>query len=264
MRAATTVQTVLAMWRVSLLTALQYRGDFFLALLTGLAWAVWSILPLLFVFRHTDAIEGWSYPAALLVMSFFICLRALLDGFIEPNLRALVARVQDGSLDFVLIKPADSQVLVSFARFVPARLFDLFGSLVLAGWCLDRLGHIPSPGQILAALLCLLAGVAVLYSLWLMSAATTFFFVRVESLSYLLGALLDAGRWPAAVYRGWVRAVLTFVLPVTLMTTFPARALLGELDGASALWAAGAAVLFTGVARFVWLSALSRYTSASS
>jgi ABC-2 type transport system permease protein len=59
-----------------------------------------------------------------------------------------------------------------------------------------------------------------------------------------------------------VAFVFTFVIPLTVMTTYPALALLDRL----ALWRAGAAgggaLLFAGVARVVWLRSLRRYTGA--
>lgn len=258
------LRVVGALWRASLVTSMQYRGDFALNFVMGLLWSAWTVAPLLFVYEHTEAVAGWSYPEAMLVLAFFMALRGLLDAFVDPNLRHLVEQVRDGTLDFVLLKPADSQLLVSFGRVVPGRVADVAAALGVAVWSLDRLGHVPSPGQVVGALLCLLSGTLVLYSIWLVAAATSFWWVRVESLSYLLGAMLDAGRWPVSIYRGWVRFVLTFVVPVTLMSSFPAQALLGRLAPASAAWAAAAGVGFLALGRVVWRQALRHYTSASS
>ncbi|MCK6571883.1 ABC-2 family transporter protein [Myxococcota bacterium] len=258
------LRTLGASWRVSLLTATQYRGDFLLTTLMSVGWAAWTLLPLYFVYRQTPVVAGWSPWEALLVMAFFLLLRGVLDAFIEPNLRGLVEKVRDGTLDFVLLKPADAQVLVSFARLDPGRLVDILGATGLAGYALHRLGHVPSAGELGLALVATLSGLAMLYALWLCAAATTFFWVKIESLSYLLGALLDAGRWPAAVYRGWLRLVLTFVLPVTLMTTVPAEALLARAGWRPVAISAGLAVVFLWGSRRLWRFAVSRYTSASS
>jgi ABC-2 type transport system permease protein len=258
------LRTLGASWRVSLLTATQYRGDFLLTTLMSVGWAAWTILPLYFVYRQTPVVAGWTPWEALLVMAFFLLLRGVLDAFIEPNLRGLVEKVRDGTLDFVLLKPADAQVLVSFARLDPGRLVDILGATGLAGYALHRLGHVPSAGELGLAFVATLSGLAMLYALWLCAAATTFFWVKIESLSYLLGALLDAGRWPAAVYRGWLRLVLTFVLPVTLMTTVPAEALLARAGWRPVVISAGLAVVFLWGSRRLWRFAVSRYTSASS
>lgn len=253
-----------ALWRASLLTAMQYRGDFMLQAVMGLLWCFWTVTPLVFVFGHTESVAGWSYPQSMLVLAFFLFLKGLLEAFVEPNLRHLVAMVRDGTLDFLLLKPADAQILVSLGHLTPGRVVDLLAASGLAAWALRQVGHTPSFVELAAAAVCLVASVLILYSIWLMAAATSFWWVRVESLSFLLGAVLDAGRWPSSVYRGLVRVLLTFVVPVTLMTSFPALALQGLLEPAQVLGVVAGAAGFLGLSRFVWRRALARYTSASS
>jgi ABC-type uncharacterized transport system permease subunit len=50
----------------------------------------------------------------------------------------------------------------------------------------------------------------------------------------LLGAIVDAGRWPVGVYRGAARVLLTVIVPVALVTSGPAMALTGRLAPAFA------------------------------
>jgi ABC-2 type transport system permease protein len=91
-----------------------------------------------------------------------------------------------------------------------------------------------------------------------------FWVIRIGNLTYLFNAIFDAGRWPIQVFRGFWRVLFTFVIPLGLMTTYPAMALLGKLESATALWAlAGAAAFFAG-SRLVFRRALRQYTSASS
>jgi ABC-2 type transport system permease protein len=58
--------------------------------------------------------------------------------------------------------------------------------------------------------------------------------------------------------------MFTVVFPVALMTTYPARALLGRLDLKAAALALVGGVVFAIVSRRVWRRALAMYTSASS
>jgi ABC-2 type transport system permease protein len=105
----------------------------------------------------------------------------------------------------------------------------------------------------------------ILYSVWILVISAAFFVVKVDNLSYLFVSIFDAARWPADVFRGVLRAIFTFVVPLAIMTTFPARALLGKDFGpADAAGALAGAVAFAGFARFVWLRSIGRYTSASS
>jgi len=62
-------------------------------------------------------ISGWSAEEALVVTGWFVVLQAILDGAINPGLQAVVEHIRKGTLDFVLLKPADAQFLVSTSRF---------------------------------------------------------------------------------------------------------------------------------------------------
>jgi ABC-2 type transport system permease protein len=177
----------------------------------------------------------------------------------------VVEHIRKGTLDFVLLKPADAQFLVSTQKFAPWRVVDAVGGVAVFAVAFHRLGRWPSAGNVLAAALLFWCAALILYSLWILVVSAAFFVVKVDNLSYLFVSIFDAARWPADVFRGALRAVFTFVVPLAIMTTFPARALLGKdfgvLDGAASL---AGAVAFAAFARFVWLRSIGRYTSASS
>ena len=88
--------------------------------------------------------------------------------------------------------------------------------------------------------------------------------VKVDNLTYLFGSIFDAARWPSTVFRGALRLVFTFVVPLALMTTYPAEALLGRLDALTMLTSIAGSLAFAVVARSVWLFSLRHYSSASS
>jgi ABC-2 type transport system permease protein len=80
----------------------------------------------------------------------------------------------------------------------------------------------------------------------------------------LLGAIFDTARWPVQVFSGAWRVVFTFIIPVAVMTTFPAMALLGRLDAHTAIATIAGSLAMLAVSRLVWRSAIRNYTSASS
>jgi ABC-2 type transport system permease protein len=103
-----------------------------------------------------------------------------------------------------------------------------------------------------------------MYSLWILVVSLAFFVVKVDNLSYLFSSIFDAARWPASVFKGGWSLLFTFVIPLALMTTYPALALLGKLAPAVAAEALFGALLFAALARLVWTRSIARYTSASS
>jgi ABC-2 type transport system permease protein len=140
----------------------------------------------------------------------------------------------------------------------------MVGGLGLAAWALRALGRVPTVGAVAAALALTVAAAALLYALSILVVSAAFWVVRLDNLIYLFNSVFDAARWPSTVFRGAWRILFTFVVPLALMTTYPALALLGRLRPSTALEALGGAALFFLVARRVWLRAIGHYTSASS
>ena len=255
------LRLLLVQLRASMLLALQYRFDFVVDALLSLFWTASAFVPLLVLFDQRPEVAGWSFSEALLVVGFFTLLKGVLDGAIHPSLQAVVEHIRKGTLDFVLLKPADAQFLVSTARFEIWKGTDAVGGLIVLGWALSKLPA-PGVGDVAAMLLLLLAAVTILYSIWILVTALAFVVVKVDNLSFLFASIYDAARWPASIFRGVLSVIFTFVIPLAVMTTFPALALLGKLESAQLLSAlVGALVFFVG-ARVVWMRSIGRYTSA--
>jgi ABC-2 type transport system permease protein len=250
--------------RVSTISAMQYRADFVVRGFIALLWLVVALVPMLVVYGARHAVSGWTFPQALVVVGWFTLLKGILEGAVSPSLTAVVEHVRHGTLDFVLLKPADAQFLVSTAKIEPWRVLDIGAALVIFAYAFRLLGRWPSAGQLGVALVFLALGILILYSIWILVVSAAFWVVKVDNLSYLFGSLFDAGRWPIDVFRGALRFTFTFVFPLAVMTTFPASALLGKLETSTAIVALAGGIAFAAVSRRVWRGALSMYTSASS
>ncbi|MCK6551634.1 ABC-2 family transporter protein [Myxococcota bacterium] len=252
------------LFRASVSAQAQYRFDFLLQLGMAFFWVAWNVAPVWLVFEIRPSVAGWHRAEAMLVMSTFLMLRALIEGIVSPNLTALVSQIRMGTFDFVLLKPIDSQVLVSFSKAVPAKAVDFLAGFALSVWAILQVEPAPSFTQLAAGLVMLAGGAMTIYGIWLLISCTAFWFVKVDNLTYLFSSIFDAARWPIGVFRGWVRVALTFVIPVAVMTSYPALAVLGllELEPALVAWVTGLALL--GASRLVWRIAIARYSSASS
>jgi ABC-2 type transport system permease protein len=250
--------------RASTAIAMQYRVEFLIEGALALFWSGWSLVPLLVLFGHRQSVAGWSFDEALVVMGWFVFMKGLLEGAVNPSLTSVVDHIRKGTLDFVLLKPADAQFLVSTARFEPWRLVDAVAAIAIFASAFHRMGRAPSPGQTLTALLLLACAALTLYSLWILVVSAAFFVVKVDNLAFLFSSIFDTARWPVTVFRGAWRIVFTFVVPVALMTTYPALALLGRLDLRTAAAAVGGSAAFAFFSRAVWVRSIGHYTSASS
>ncbi len=253
-----------AQLRMSVLAALQYRLGFWTEGVLGILWSVLGVVPLLVAVSHRGVVEGWNAWELVVLTGCFTCVLGLFGALLQPALVASMNHIRLGTLDYVLLRPADALVLCLVSNFAPWRLVEILGGLVLIVVGMVKLGQVPTIGALVSALVVGLAGVAALYAFGVLILCASFRAIRLQNLTFFMEALLDFGRWPIQVFRGPLRAFFTFVVPLAVMITYPAEALIGRLaPGTVALSLATSAALLL-VARLLWARCLAGYTSASS
>ncbi|MEH2404816.1 ABC transporter permease [Nostoc sp.] len=249
-------------WTAAIAAELEYRINFFIATFSSLGNLLGSLFGLFLFYRTGYTFSGWSWEAALVVLGIFTLLQGFSATFLASNLNRIVRHVQEGTLDFILLKPIRSQFWLSTHTLSPWGLPDLiFGSIII-GYAGKRLGV--GIDDYLLGLLPLLFSLVILYSLWFMLGATSIWFVKIYNVTEVLSGLLEAGRYPIAAYPTAYRFFFTFVMPVAFLTTVPAQALLGRSEISWLIGAAILAVVLFLVSTWFWRFALRFYTSASS
>ena len=148
---------------MSAVTAMQYRADFIVRGFIATLWMGVTLVPLFVVFGVRRTVAGWTFPESLVVVGWFTLLHAVLEGAVSPSLTAVVEHVRHGTLDFILLKPADAQFLVSTAKIEPWHVVDVFGALVIFTIAFSKMGRWPTPLEIGAGLLLLVLAVVILY-----------------------------------------------------------------------------------------------------
>jgi len=250
------------LWGAAIAAELEYRVNFVLATLTSLGNLAGSLFSLFLFYRTGYTFQGWVWEEALIVLAIFTMLQGFSSTFLAPNLNSIVKHVQQGTLDFILLKPISSQFWLSSHTLSPWGLPDIIFGCILIGYAGGILGL--TPQDYLLSVIPLLFGLASLYSLWFMLGATSIWFVKIYNVTEVLRGLLEAGRFPIVAYPVAYRFFFTFIIPVTFLTTVPAEAMLGRVELG---WLIGAGVLALAllyIARIFWNFALRFYTSASS
>ena len=251
-------------WGSSLEAELEYQLNAVVELLSVLGNLAGSVFVLGLLAGPQRQIGGWSWEGALLVLGIYTVLDGVSSCVLQPNLSRIVNHVQNGTLDYVLLKPIDSQFWLSTRNLSPWGLPGVVAGLALMAWATLQQGIKVSAANLLLTGTLLLASMLILYSLWFLLASLSIWFVKIWNATEVLRYVLVAGRYPVQAYPPGLRILFTFVLPVAFLTTVPAQALLGE---ASWTWSLGslavAAVSLLGT-RLFWQFALRHYTSASS
>ncbi|MBE9038901.1 ABC transporter permease [aff. Roholtiella sp. LEGE 12411] len=249
-------------WSAAIAAELEYRVNFLIATLSSIGNLVGSLFGLFLFYRTGYTFSGWSWEAALVVLGIFTLLQGFSDTFLAPNLNRIVRHVEEGTLDFVLLKPIRSQFWLSTHTLSPWGLPDLvFGSVIIA-YAGESLGI--RINDYILSVVPLLCGLVILYSLWFMLGAMSIWFVKIYNVTEVLRGLLEAGRYPIAAYPSTYRFFFTFIVPVAFLTTIPAEVMLGRGQAIWLIGAAGLALVLFLFSTWFWRFALRFYTSASS
>lgn len=250
--------------KINIQMSLAYRADTAINILINLMWLGWELLSLNIIFSNTERLGGWGPGELIALLGVFRFVNMLMAALLWPATEKFNAAVRDGSLDYTLLQPANSLFMVSFARITIWRVWDLFLAIILVVVGINMAGDVVTARNILYFLLLAVSGALVIYSLWVVLIALTFWFTKFDNNVTILQALLDAGRYPSSVYPLWLRLIVTFIIPIAVATTVPLQALRGELGITQVLMflAIGAASIM--VAWFVWKFGVRRYSGASS
>jgi ABC-2 type transport system permease protein len=178
-------------------------------------------------------------------------------------MQRLMGDVRDGTLDFVLTKPQDSQVLVSVRQPRIWQATDVVVGVIVLGFGLSQLGGRPGLAETAAFLAALFLGASMIYCFWLIITIGAFWIVRMDEVHELFEGLYQSGRWPVSVYPGWLRIMLTFLVPIGFAVTVPAEALASRLTPETLLFAAAFALVLLAFTRWFWRFGLRRYSGAS-
>jgi viologen exporter family transport system permease protein len=251
-------------FKINVQMSLAYRADTVVSILLNLMWLGWELLGLSIIFNNTDTLGGWGYGELIALLGVFRLVNTLMVALIWPNTEKFNQSIRDGSMDYTILQPVNSMFLVTFSRIIVWRIWDLILAIVLIVVGINLSGDTTTPLTILTFILLTVSGAIVIYSLWIVLIALTFWFTKFDNNVTILQALMDAGRYPVTVYPVWLQIIVTFIIPIAVATTVPLQALRGELDlpRVFLFFVIGIAAFL--VASRVWKAGLKRYSGASS
>lgn len=249
--------------KLNLQMSLAYRADTWINLLLNLLWLGWELLGLSIIFNNTSTLGGWGVGELIALLGVFRLVNTFMGVIVWPNTEKFNQSVRDGSMDYTLLQPVNSMFITSFSRITIWRFWDLLLAIVLIVIGIGQTGG-TLPLNIPAFLLLIISGTLVIYSLWIILIAFTFWFTKFDNNVTILQAMMDAGRYPVTIYPFWLQIIVTYLVPIAVATTVPLRALRGELGLGQILLFLAIGLASFWIASRVWKAGVRQYSSASS
>lgn len=275
-------QIFLTFIRNSLVRDLSFRWNFFFESLASMSWVLMNLGFYLLVFRYTTEIgagSGWGKYEFFVFLSTTMFVNSLVQAFFMPNAEQFSELIRRGGLDFALLKPIDTQFLISLQKVDWSALANFAVGGALLGYSVYQLMTRAENPLRLHPLVFVLypfyvtCGVLILYSLMMMLAATSIWLGRNQTLYDFWFYITNFARYPREIYQGAIgdplRWFFTFIIPVLVVINVPARILAQPLSPWGSDWLLPMYALFATlmsllISRIVFQRALHDYRSASS
>jgi viologen exporter family transport system permease protein len=265
--------------RNSLVRDMMFPANFIIESISSFGWVMMNVAFYLLIFEYTNQIGGdgtaggaWDKHQFFVFISTSMFINSIVQMFFMTNADEFSELIRTGGLDFALLKPIDTQFLISLRRIEWASLANFLVATVLMVYALPRVeGFTLTPWQVGLYPVYVAAGVGVLYSLTIVLAAASVWLGRNTSIYDFWFYITTFSRYPMEIYSGpiggWLRVICTFVFPILLVVNVPARMLAKPLRpeyAYLALFAIAATVISLVASRWVFQRALLSYRSASS
>lgn len=217
---------------------------------------------LVILVKSTKILAGYNLDQVIL---FFLSFN-LLDIVSQMLLREVYrfrGAVLSGNFDYYLVKPLNP---LFRSLFTGTDIFDfitLIPLLAATGLYIDKL-HLINPINLLLYFTMLFIGFLTALSFHILVLALGVLTTEVDNAIFLYRDIVGMGRVPIDIYIEPIRAFITFVIPVGIMMTFPAKALMGLLSPIFIIYATLFSLFIFYLSLRVWQHALKSYSSASS
>jgi ABC-2 type transport system permease protein len=267
--------------RNSLVRDMTFRANFLIDTLSSIAWMAMNLGFYILIFEYTpslgvSAADGphWGKEQFFLFLATTLLVNSLVQTLFMANADEFSELIRTGNLDFALLKPIDTQFLISLQRIEWSSLGNFFFGLALLGYSLAKMEYHPGLLQFVLYPLYVGCGVAIFYALMIVMAASAVWLGRNQTLYDFWFYISNFARYPREIYQGPLgtplRQFFTFVIPVLLVVNVPARLLVRPLeirnpeDWLLPLCALVAAAVSLAGSRWVFNRSLRSYRSASS
>jgi ABC-2 type transport system permease protein len=252
-----------------------FRANFLIDTLSSFTWLAMNLGFYVILFRYTQTLgTGWGKYEFFLFLATSHIVNSVIQALFMANADEFSELIRTGSLDFALLKPIDTQFLISLRRIDWSACGDLAFGMGLFVYSMVKIGDPPSLQALVLYPFFLLCGVLILYSLMLALAASSVWLGRNQTLYDFWFYITNFSRYPREIYEGRygtpLRWFFTFIIPVLVVINVPARFLVNALapktfeEWLLPLFAVAATVLCLLGSRWIFHRALGSYRSASS
>lgn len=252
-----------AFFKASFAADLEYRLNFVFLVIAEFIWYSTQLILFEVLYRHTNVIGNWNLDQ----MRVFIFLVLFVDSIYmilwDPNFSSFTDNVRKGTLDLLLMKPINSMFMLSSQRLSVSHIPCFFITAAGFLWSVAQLEQF-NWVKLLWLILLIPTGLSVIFCGRFALNCSAILFTRADFLQYIWYSMFRLGLRPDAIYSGFIRFILIFIIPFAMIASIPARILLEPIQPWLLLWGLILPFILFFLLQKYWKYCLRHYSSASS
>lgn len=251
-------------WQLAIARETQYRANFIALGVVGILETIVTILPMLLLFGFTDVLDGWTRGETIALVGMYRIAISLYELIAGNGVLKLSSDVNSGDLDMLLIRPVNTQFLITFRYVSLFQIVNVMIGLLVFAIGVSQSSLMFSWQSLLQTALIFASGLVLMAVIVSAGAYIAFRATTVEQLPWAVMDIAQMGQYPISFYPAPVRSVLTMIVPVAFVTTIPMDALRGSLGWGMCAVAIAFAIAAIVALRWWWSNSVRHYASASS
>lgn len=242
----------------------EFRFDFYARIIMDVVYYAVAIGFFRVLFLHTPSLGGWGEPQLMIFVAGYCMVDAICMTLFSNNMWQLPLLVNRGDLDYYLVRPVSTLFFISLRDFAASSFLNLVITFGLFTWAINRYPSSLPPQKILLYLALIFNGAFLFFCMNMLANLVVFFTQAGEGFGHLIWSINKFGERPDRIFSGWLRRIVTILMPFALIASFPARLLLEDFDWLILTHILLVTAAFYGLLLLVWRRALACYSSASS
>lgn len=251
------IYKTLLLLNLQVLTA--YRANFVNSAISTVVWGSMSFLSIFLLTARTNQVAGWSRNDLLLLTAIYNIVIGSFHVLFSRNFERFSRIMHMAEFDTLLTKPIDSQFSISFWYFNYTSIFRVIVGVIVAAVILKSRFFLELPVFLLLSLV----GITLSYCIWFLISTLMVKYTNLSNIVEVLYQINGFSRYPMDLYRGLGLFAFTFIVPLVIMITVPAKYLASKVTSFDLLMLFGITLLFFITTRLAWKFALRFYASAS-
>lgn len=246
--------------KTALASRMAYRGDFIMSMLIMMIVELFGPLVTILIYKNGASFPGWQQHEVLLLQGVFLISRGIAFPFFMGIVWNTISRVQEGTYDLLLIKPRSILLMSIITAFDSEDLGKLIGGFLIFTIAMKSVPPLPAINWISFVLLFLFSLVT-MFAFGLFMAGLGIVWVGNYRIYDIFMTIMEFGLYPRSIFSKVFQSIISWVIPLGLLGSFPASALLGKPES-GALYAVLASLVFLTAGLWFYFRMVRNYTSA--